>query len=212
MPKRARPLPHSQTHHPAFAATCICGPSPRARHRRPYHSTAPGTSQPGYHRALSPHCHQQGVLKYQSARSTPASHSYRDETGDSTVLLRADRWIVPNWKSPTCFVATWSDLSRDAPLLAEGYPAFDPSPWIRHVAAASGTGRAVVVVANDPLAQEGVRCLLRMRFLFKLLSSAAMAIFSLQMLWAQDLAPRAYIITSLHSNAITLTWSFCDGG
>ena len=152
------------------------------------------------------------MLNYQSARSTPASHSYRDETGDSTVLLRADRWIVPNWKSPTCFVATWSDLSRDAPLLAEGYPAFDPSPWIRHVAAASGTGRAVVVVANDPLAQEGVRCLLRMRFLFKLLSSAAMAIFSLQMLWAQDLAPRAYIITSLHSNAITLTWSFCDGG
>ena len=28
---------------------------------------------------------------------------------------------------------------------------------------------------------------------------------------AQDLAPRAYIITPLHSNAITLTWSFYDG-
>jgi hypothetical protein len=39
-----------------------------------------------------------------------------------------------------------------------------------------------------------------------------MAIFSLQMLWAQDLAPRAYIITPLHSNAITLTWAFYDGG
>ena len=29
---------------------------------------------------------------------------------------------------------------------------------------------------------------------------------------AQDLAPRAYVITPLHSNAITLTWSFYDGG
>jgi hypothetical protein len=29
--------------------------------------------------------------------------------------------------------------------------------------------------------------------------------------WAQDLAPRAYVITPLHSNAITLTWAFYDG-
>ena len=28
----------------------------------------------------------------------------------------------------------------------------------------------------------------------------------------QDLAPRAYVITPLHSNAITLTWGFYDGG
>ena len=28
---------------------------------------------------------------------------------------------------------------------------------------------------------------------------------------AQDLAPRAYVITPLHSNAITLTWAFYDG-
>ena len=31
-------------------------------------------------------------------------------------------------------------------------------------------------------------------------------------LLAQDLAPRAYIITPLHSNAVTLTWSFYNGG
>jgi len=31
------------------------------------------------------------------------------------------------------------------------------------------------------------------------------------MLCAQDLAPRAYVITPLHSNAITLAWSFYDG-
>ncbi|HZD32338.1 MAG TPA: transporter [Candidatus Angelobacter sp.] len=29
---------------------------------------------------------------------------------------------------------------------------------------------------------------------------------------AQDLAPRAYIITPLHANAVTLTWSYYDGG
>jgi len=29
---------------------------------------------------------------------------------------------------------------------------------------------------------------------------------------AQDLAPRAYIITPIHSNAVTLTYSFLDGG
>jgi hypothetical protein len=29
---------------------------------------------------------------------------------------------------------------------------------------------------------------------------------------AQDLAPRAYVITAIHSNAITLTWAFYDGG
>ena len=29
---------------------------------------------------------------------------------------------------------------------------------------------------------------------------------------AQSLAPRAYVITPLHSNAVTLTWSFYDGG
>src|SRR5271156_6800651 len=29
---------------------------------------------------------------------------------------------------------------------------------------------------------------------------------------AQDLAPRAYVITPVHSNAVTLTWSFYQGG
>lgn len=29
---------------------------------------------------------------------------------------------------------------------------------------------------------------------------------------AQSLAPRAYVITPLHANAVTLTWSFYDGG
>src|SRR5437879_355011 len=32
-----------------------------------------------------------------------------------------------------------------------------------------------------------------------------------QALVAQDLSPRAYVITPLHSNAITLTYSFYDG-
>ena len=31
-------------------------------------------------------------------------------------------------------------------------------------------------------------------------------------LWAQDLSPRAYVITPEHTNVIILTWSFFDGG
>ncbi len=37
---------------------------------------------------------------------------------------------------------------------------------------------------------------------------AGMSVFSCR---AQDLAPRAYLITPLHSNAITLAWGFYDG-
>jgi len=35
---------------------------------------------------------------------------------------------------------------------------------------------------------------------------------SWNLLLAQDLAPRAYLITPLHSNAITVSWAFFDGG
>src|ERR1039458_1712564 len=34
---------------------------------------------------------------------------------------------------------------------------------------------------------------------------------SLQLLCAQDLSPRAYVITPLHANALTLTYGFYDG-
>ncbi len=34
----------------------------------------------------------------------------------------------------------------------------------------------------------------------------------MQVLQAQDLSPRAYLITPVRSNAVTLTWSFYDGG
>ncbi len=50
-----------------------------------------------------------------------------------------------------------------------------------------------------------------MRLFFKLVLSTAIAVGLLQVLCAQDLAPRAYVITPIHSNAITLTWSFYDG-
>jgi hypothetical protein len=36
--------------------------------------------------------------------------------------------------------------------------------------------------------------------------------WSAAVLSGQDLAPRAYVITAVHSNAVTLTWSFFDGG
>jgi hypothetical protein len=41
--------------------------------------------------------------------------------------------------------------------------------------------------------------------------AAALLLCPVQLLRAQDLAPRAYLITPLHSNAVTLSWSFYDG-
>jgi len=51
----------------------------------------------------------------------------------------------------------------------------------------------------------------RMRYLVQLVTAAVMAVCSLQVLSAQDLSPRAYVITPIHSNAITVTYGFYDG-
>lgn len=50
---------------------------------------------------------------------------------------------------------------------------------------------------------------MQIRFVVALLVSLASAAAQL---YAQDLAPRAYVITAVHSNAINTTWSFYDGG
>ena len=42
--------------------------------------------------------------------------------------------------------------------------------------------------------------------------SFVLACFLSTLSWAQDLAPRAYIITPVHSNAVTLTYAFFSGG
>lgn len=52
----------------------------------------------------------------------------------------------------------------------------------------------------------------RMCFLQKLGLSAALVIFTAQLLGAQTLAPRAYMITPLESNAFTLTTNLYHGG
>jgi len=44
-----------------------------------------------------------------------------------------------------------------------------------------------------------------------LVASVVMAVCAVEVLRAQDLAPRAYIIAPVHSNAVTLTWGFYDG-
>jgi hypothetical protein len=51
-----------------------------------------------------------------------------------------------------------------------------------------------------------------MRLIFILACSMTAAVFSPMSVWAQDLSPRAYVITPLHSNAVTLTYSFYNGG
>src|SRR5208283_2385282 len=50
-----------------------------------------------------------------------------------------------------------------------------------------------------------------MRLFCKIALSFALAIVALRVAGGQDLAPRAYVITPLHSNAVTLTSSFYDG-
>src|SRR5271169_2908620 len=50
---------------------------------------------------------------------------------------------------------------------------------------------------------------MRLCFILAFLGSLATGAAQLS---AQDLAPRAYVITPVHSNAITITWSFYDGG
>ena len=51
----------------------------------------------------------------------------------------------------------------------------------------------------------------RWGYFFRLGLAAALLLCPVRVLRAQDLAPRAYLITPLHSNAVTLTWSFFDG-
>jgi len=50
-----------------------------------------------------------------------------------------------------------------------------------------------------------------MRLFFSLVLMAVVAECSMALIWAQDLAPRAYIITPVNSNAVTLTYSFYNG-
>lgn len=50
-----------------------------------------------------------------------------------------------------------------------------------------------------------------MRRFFKLVLSAAMAIGLLPVLAAQDLRPRAYVITPVHSNAVIVGYAYNDG-
>jgi hypothetical protein len=52
----------------------------------------------------------------------------------------------------------------------------------------------------------------RMRVVPKLVLAVILAGCPHSALYAQDLAPRAYVITPVHSNAITITWAFYDGG
>ena len=50
-----------------------------------------------------------------------------------------------------------------------------------------------------------------MRNFFKLGLSTAIAICSLHTLGAQDLRPRAYVVTPVHSNAVIVGYAFNDG-
>jgi hypothetical protein len=52
---------------------------------------------------------------------------------------------------------------------------------------------------------------LKVTFFLKLAALMAVAVFTTRYLCAQDLAPRAYVITPLHLSAVTVTWAYYDG-
>ena len=52
----------------------------------------------------------------------------------------------------------------------------------------------------------------RMRFVVKLILLTGLVVLQVSPLCAQDLSPRAYVITPVGFNAITLTWSYFNGG
>jgi hypothetical protein len=58
---------------------------------------------------------------------------------------------------------------------------------------------------------EGIKAQMRLLLAFILWCSMAVARCSLNPVWAQDLSPRAYVITAVHSNAINVTYSFFHG-
>jgi hypothetical protein len=58
---------------------------------------------------------------------------------------------------------------------------------------------------------EAAKAHMRVAQAFMLAYLMAVAAFSLEPAWAQDLSPRAYVITPLHSNAIIMTYSFFHG-
>ncbi|HEY7098274.1 MAG TPA: hypothetical protein VH437_16235 [Terriglobales bacterium] len=51
-----------------------------------------------------------------------------------------------------------------------------------------------------------------MRLVTKLPLLLAIVLLPQPLLLGQDLAPRAYVVTPVHSNAVTLTWAFYNGG
>src|SRR6516162_11721331 len=51
-----------------------------------------------------------------------------------------------------------------------------------------------------------------MRFVVKLILLTGLVVLQVSPLCAQDLSPRAYVITPVGFNAITLTWSYFNGG
>src|ERR1700747_1015178 len=68
---------------------------------------------------------------------------------------------------------------------------------------ASSQKKAVCIAENFPGPRETCK---KMRRIILLL-----CLFCARRISAQDLAPRAYVITPLHANAVTLTYSLFDG-
>src|ERR1700730_3867017 len=106
LPKGTSILRPIQACHTAFATPRFCGTFARVWHRRPDHSAAAWSSQPGYHRQVLANSYEQGLRHVQPPGPAAASGSRGAEADTAKTLLSWGRWPAPGRKSRMCSAAT----------------------------------------------------------------------------------------------------------
>ena len=104
--KAHRCLRPIQACHTAFATPRLCGTFARVWHRRPDHSAAARSSQPGYHRQVLANRYQQGLRHVQPAGPAAASGSRRSRSRHRQNTSELAGGPRPGRKSRMCSAAT----------------------------------------------------------------------------------------------------------
>jgi len=106
LPKGTSSLRPIQTCDTAFVTPRLCGTFTRVWHRRPDHSAAAWSSQPGYHRQVLTNSYEQGLRHVQPPGPAAASGSRGAKADTAKTLLSWGRWPAQGRKSRTCSAAT----------------------------------------------------------------------------------------------------------
>src|SRR6202051_3635960 len=106
LPKGTSSLRPIQTCDTALAPPRLGGTFTRVWHRRPDHSAAAWSSQPGYHRQVLTNSCEQGLRHVQPPGPAAASGSRGAKADTAKTLLSWGRWPAPGRKSRMCSAAT----------------------------------------------------------------------------------------------------------